>query len=194
MDDGGDSSTVVMHGDSKLSNALNTGTVMDALTGKLRRYVRPRVGSRDDAEDVIQEAYLRVLRYSVDHGVEDMERLLFSAAKNLAVDSIRRRRTRDKTATSYAALEADTQSWPALDEQVYLQQRLSSVEAAVAVLPERCREVFLMHRVESLSYSQIAARCGISVSAVEKNIARACLLLGAAIRPEEVAEQRDVRS
>ena len=158
---------------------------MDALTGKLRRYVRPRVGSKDDAEDVIQEAYLRVLRYSVDHGVEDMERLLFSAAKNLAVDSIRRRRTRDKTATSYAVLEGDTQTWPALDEQIYLQQRLSSVEAAVAMLPERCREVFLLHRVESLSYSQIAARCGISVSAVEKNIARACLLLGAAIGREE---------
>jgi DNA-directed RNA polymerase specialized sigma24 family protein len=59
---------------------------MDALTGKLWRYVRPGVGSKDDAEDVIQEAYLRVVRYSVDHGVEDMERLLFSAAKNLAVD------------------------------------------------------------------------------------------------------------
>jgi RNA polymerase sigma-70 factor (ECF subfamily) len=154
---------------------------MDALTGRLRRYVRPRVGSRDDAEDVIQEAYLRVLRYSVDHGVEDMERLLFSAAKNLAVDSIRRRRTRDKTATSYAALEADTYSGPALDEQLYIEQRLSNVEAAVALLPQRCREVFLLHRVESLSYSEIAARCGISVSAVEKNIARACLLLGSAM-------------
>jgi RNA polymerase sigma factor (sigma-70 family) len=154
---------------------------MDALTGKLRRYIRSRVGSTDDAEDVIQEAYLRVLRYSMDHGVEDMERLLFSAAKNLAVDSLRRRRTRDKTATSYAALEADTQTWPALDEQLYVQQRLSSVETAVALLPERCREVFLLHRVEGLSYSQIAARCGISVSAVEKNIARACLLIGAGI-------------
>lgn len=167
---------------------------MDALTGKLRRYVRPRVGSRDDAEDVIQEAYLRVLRYSVHHGVEDMERLLFSAAKNLAVDSLRRRRTRDKTATSYAALEADTQTWPAPDEQVYVQQRLSSVEAAVALLPERCREVFLLHRVESLSYSQIAARCGISVSAVEKNIARACLLLDSAIAREETSPRRDIRS
>jgi RNA polymerase sigma factor (sigma-70 family) len=167
---------------------------MDALTGKLRRYVRHRVGCRDDAEDVIQEAYLRVLRYSLDHGVEDRERLLFSAAKNLAVDSIRRRRTRDKTATSYAALEADTQTWPALDEQLYVQQRLSSVEAAVALLPERCREVFLLHRVESFSDSQIAARCGISVSAVEKNIARACLLPGAAIGHEEPADARHVRS
>jgi RNA polymerase sigma-70 factor (ECF subfamily) len=53
------------------------------------------------------------------------------------------------------------------------------------MLPERCREVFLLHRVESLSYSQIATRCGISVSAVEKNIARACLLLGAAMGREE---------
>jgi hypothetical protein len=43
------------------------------------------------------------------------------------------------------------------------------------LLAERCREVFLFHRVESFSYSQIAAHLGVSVSAVEKNIARACL-------------------
>jgi RNA polymerase sigma factor (sigma-70 family) len=65
---------------------------------------------------------------------------------------------------------------------------LHNVEEAVSLLPERCREVFLLHRVENLSYSQIATRCGISVSAVEKNIARACLLLGAAIGREEVSE------
>lgn len=158
---------------------------MDALTGRLRRYVRPRVGSKDDAEDVIQDAYLRVLRYSVDHGVEDMERLLFSAAKNLAVDSLRRRRTRDKTATNYAVLLGDARVWPAPDEELYIQQRLNVVEAAVALLPERCREVFLLHRVDSLSYSQVAARCGISVSAVEKHIARACLLIDAAVNSED---------
>ena len=51
---------------------------MDELTERLRRFVRARVSSRQDAEDVIQEAYLRVLRYSADHVVEDRERLLFA--------------------------------------------------------------------------------------------------------------------
>ena len=52
---------------------------MDELTERLRRFVRSRVASRHDAEDVIQEAYLRVLRYSAQHVVQSEERLLFSA-------------------------------------------------------------------------------------------------------------------
>jgi RNA polymerase sigma-70 factor (ECF subfamily) len=150
---------------------------MDELTGRLRRFVRGRVATREDAEDVIQEAYLRVLRYSAEHVVESQERLLFSAAKNLAVDSRRRRHVRTRTATDYAVLEACTQSWPDADEVVYATQRLNKVEMAVAQLPPRCREVFLLHRLDGLSYSQVATQLGISVSAVEKHMARACLLL-----------------
>jgi RNA polymerase sigma-70 factor (ECF subfamily) len=157
---------------------------MDELTGRLRRFVRARVSSREDAEDVIQEAYLRVLRYSAEHEVESQERLLFSAAKNLAVDNRRRRSTRERTATDYAVLEACTQSWPAADEVVYASQRLKSVEAAVAQLPPRCREVFLCNRVDGLSYTQVAAHLGISVSAVEKHMARACLLIDAMLNDE----------
>ncbi len=150
---------------------------MDELTGRLRRFIRGRVATREDAEDVIQEAYLRVLRYSAEHAVESQERLLFSAAKNLAVDSRRRRHVRVRTATDYAVLEACTQTWPDAHEVVYASQRLNKVERAVAQLPPRCREVFLLHRLDGLSYSQVAAQLGISVSAVEKHMARACLLL-----------------
>jgi RNA polymerase sigma-70 factor (ECF subfamily) len=150
---------------------------MDELTGRLRRFVRGRVATREDAEDVIQEAYLRVLRYSAEHAVESQERLLFSAAKNLAVDSRRRRYVRTRTATDYAVLESCTQTWPDAHEVVYASQRLNKVELAVAQLPPRCREVFLIHRLDGLSYSQIAVQLGISVSAVEKHMARACLLL-----------------
>jgi RNA polymerase sigma-70 factor (ECF subfamily) len=157
---------------------------MDELTGRLRRFVRARVSSREDAEDVIQEAYLRVLRYSAEHTVDSHERLLFSAAKNLAVDSRRRHSVRQRTAIDYAILESFTQSWPAADEVVYANQRLRSVEAAVARLPPRCREVFWYHRVDGLSYSQVATHLRISVSAVEKHMARACLLIDAMLNDD----------
>lgn len=158
---------------------------MDELTGRLRRFVRARVSTREDAEDVIQEAYLRVLRYSAEHEVESQERLLFSAAKNLAVDNRRRRSVRQRTASDYAILEAlFTQTWPSTDEVVYASQRLSSVEAAVARLPPRCREVFWYNRVDGLSYAQVAAHLGISASAVEKHMARACLLIDAMLNDD----------
>ncbi len=74
-------------------------------------------------------------------------------------------------------MESCTQTWPDAHEVVYASQRLNKVERAVAQLPPRCREVFLIHRLDGLSYSQIAVQLGISVSAVEKHMARACLLL-----------------
>jgi RNA polymerase sigma factor (sigma-70 family) len=155
---------------------------MDELTERLRRFVRSRVTNRHDAEDVIQDAYVRVLRYSAEHVVESEERLLFSAAKNLALDSLRRNKVRDKNVAESAVLAA--QDSPALDEVVDARQRLMHVEAAIAALPPRCREVFLMHRIDGLTYGQIARSIGISVSAVEKHIARACLTIDAYLNGE----------
>jgi RNA polymerase sigma-70 factor (ECF subfamily) len=150
---------------------------MDALTERLRRFVRARVGNRQDAEDVIQEAYLRVLRYSAEHEVEDQERLLFSAAKNLAVDNRRRQKARARSVAECAVFAERSDEWPAADDLVDAWQRLRRVEAAIALLPPRCREVFLMHRIDGMSYTEIARHLGISVSAVEKNVARACLAI-----------------
>ena len=150
---------------------------MDALTQRLRRYVRARVTSRQDAEDVIQEAYLRVLRYSAQHEVEDRERLLFSAARNLAVDNQRRQQARRRIAANCAVFAMGNANWPAAEEVLDARERLQRVEAAIALLPPRCRDVFLLHRIDGLSYSEIARSCRISVSAVEKHIARACLLI-----------------
>jgi RNA polymerase sigma factor (sigma-70 family) len=155
---------------------------MDDLTKRLRRFIRARVDNQHDAEDVIQEAYLRVLRYSAEHEVQSRERLLFSAARNLAIDSRRRRKVREKKAADCAVLAAG--HWPASDEVVDARERLRHVEAAIALLPVRCREVFLLHRIDGMSYSQIAKSIGISVSAVEKHIARACLHIDTRVNGE----------
>jgi RNA polymerase sigma-70 factor (ECF subfamily) len=155
---------------------------MDDLTRRLRRFVRALVDNRHDAEDVIQEAYLRVLRYSAEHEVESRERLLFSAARNLAVDSRRRRKVREKNAADCVVLAAG--DWPASDEVVEARERLRHVEAAIASLPARCREVFLLHRIDGMSYTQIAKSIGISVSGVEKHIARACLHIDTKVNGE----------
>jgi RNA polymerase sigma factor (sigma-70 family) len=155
-----------------------------ALSGRLRRFVRRRVASREDAEDVIQEAYFRLLRYLADHEVENEEHLLVTAARNLAADSLRRRRTRYQTAIDYAVITATEQNCLTPEDELDIQQRLHHVADALALLPPRCREVFLLHRVDNLTYSQIAEHCGISVSTVEKHIARACLLMDARINGE----------
>ena len=148
---------------------------MDKLTERLRRFVRSRVANRYDAEDVIQDAYLRVLRYSAENVVENEERLLFCAARNLALDTRRRVKVRERSIAECMVLFAEVSR--SSDEVVDAQQRLVRVKAAIARLPVRRREVFLMHRIDCMSYSEIARSVGISISAVEKHIARACYLV-----------------
>jgi RNA polymerase sigma factor (sigma-70 family) len=70
------------------------------------------------------------------------------------------------------------------NEVMAAQQRLERVKAALAQLPARCREVFLMHRTDGMSYSRIAARVGMSVSDVENHIARACWSIDAHVNGE----------
>ena len=68
---------------------------------------------------------------------------------------------------------------PAPDVQEILagQQRLQRLMLGLQRLPPRCREVFLLNRSEGLSYIQIADRLDISLSMVEKHIARAAFFL-----------------
>jgi RNA polymerase sigma-70 factor (ECF subfamily) len=161
---------------------------MDFLTYRLRRFVHAFVESREEAEDIIQEAYVRLLRYSAHHEVEHPERLLFSAARNLAVDARRRRKVRERTEARYALLEDCALEWPGSDEVEDARQRLKRVEAAILSLSPRCREVFFLHRLNGMSYSQIATYCGISVSAVEKHIARACLHIDTKVHGDDSSE------
>ena len=139
--------------------------------------------SREDAEDLIQEAFLRLHIYCQTHEVREQEAFLVRTVRNLSVDSHRR-------AHRELYVEDPVETLPlvdvrlAPDEDVAVQQRLDRVRAVLDALKPRTREVFLMHRVEGYSSAQIAEHFEISVSAVEKHIARAVLALMSIVETE----------
>lgn len=139
----------------------------------LIRFVRRRTGSEDDAADIVQEAYLRLLRYidRVDPGA--FKALLYRIAINLVAMRARelsRRHTVSHTSFDDLELPSDLAS---LDQGLQDRERLELLMAAIRGLPEKCRDVFVLSRFEGLSYPQIAERCGISVKMVEKQISKA---------------------
>jgi RNA polymerase sigma-70 factor (ECF subfamily) len=142
------------------------------LSAMLRRLGR----SREEADDLIQEAFLRLQVYCQTHEVRQEEAFLVRTVRNLSVDAYRRAHL-----DLYATSDIETLSlrdWrPTPDEDLALQQRLDSARAVLDTLKPRTREIFLMHRVEGYSSAQIAERFSISVSAVEKHVARAVLAL-----------------
>ena len=141
----------------------------------LVRFLSARLGSYQDAREVAQEAYVRLLNLDRPGAANFLKALLYKTAANLAIDRLRHRRlvTGHQRASSGAqdlfAAPADAAP-AALDDVRILSQALSE-------LPGPCRSAFLMSRVESLDSSEIAIRLGVTDRAVRKYIARALVFL-----------------
>lgn len=150
---------------------------LSQLIQKLRRFLRHRGRQGDEADDLIQEAFLRLQLYRRERHVRAPEAFLIRTVRNLSVDILRQRTQRG----AHVALESgrveliDPQ--PAPDEILASQQRLQRLRAGLEALPPKTREIVLLQRIEGFSHAQIAARMNVTVSAVEKHIAKAALFL-----------------
>lgn len=132
-----------------------------------------RLRSPQDAADLAQEAYLRLMRYEGQRVGEDLRRTLFRIAHNLLTDHWRWRRLRSpESAVLIEELDVASDQ-PDGERQIAGEQLLARLEEAVLRMPHKRRAVFLLSRIEGLTNAEIAQRCGISTKAVEKHIAAA---------------------
>lgn len=134
--------------------------------------------NEDDANDVAQEAMVRLMRYR-GQPPEKLKLLMYRIALNALNDSGRRQQSRH--AAAHVSFDQDFDSLPSSEldheQRIDNEQELERVRAAILQLPARCREVYLLNRIEGMSYSQIARHCDISVKAVEKHIGKALSVL-----------------
>ena len=143
---------------------------------QLRSLLRRQGRSREDADDLIQEAFLRLHLYCRTGEVQQQEAFLARTVLNLSVD-MHRKEHRELYVDEPVESLPLKDFLPTPDEELAIQDRLTKAASILDALPPRTREIFLMHRVEGHGCAHIAARFGISVSAVEKHIAKAVLSL-----------------
>ncbi|WP_375291306.1 RNA polymerase sigma factor [Qipengyuania sp.] len=145
------------------------------LIARVRQAVMSRGWSREDAEDCVQEALIKVEEYERTHKVRSREALLVRSAINLAIDKSRGAGPLRSVAQHDLFSIADATPGP---EQIVEQQmRLRHAAAGIRALPDRTRRILLLRRIEELPYAEIARREGMTVAAVEKQVARATLQL-----------------
>ena len=150
-------------------------TLSDMLR-KARTAVLRRGVPADDADDLVQEAFLRLEGYERAHKVRSQEAFLVSAAVNLSIDRARRE-LRSPFELSPGDLEMVAAETPGPDEILSARSRLRRLEEGIAAMPERTRLILLRRRIDGIGYREIAEEEGMSVSAVEKQVARATLAL-----------------
>jgi RNA polymerase sigma factor (sigma-70 family) len=137
----------------------------------LIRFLRGRVESRNEALEVAQEAYVRLLSLDQPGAVSYLRAFLFKTAANIAID--RRRRHRNYTKVSQLFAELEENRTP--ERQVAAEQTLRLLGSLIEAMPPKCRESFVMNQIHGLDAAPIAARLGITESMVRKYVVRALL-------------------
>jgi len=141
----------------------------------LRAYLRGRFPSLHDVDDLVQESYARILR-AREIGTAKLTRAyLFVTARNLALDSIRR--TNVVAMQSLAEIDASSvvEERPDAAEAASNDQELEILAEAIATLPQRCREIFVLRRYLELSHREIALKLGIAENTVNAQLVIAML-------------------
>jgi len=142
---------------------------------RVRAALRRRGRSEQDAEDLVQEAFLRLAAYERAQAVEKPEAFLMRTALNLSIDTHRSRKSRGEEVLLEDVVIVDTA--PGTEDVMLSRERLQRLSECLARLNEKTRTIFLAHRVDGLTYQEIGRLHGLSVSGVEKHVAKAALLI-----------------
>jgi len=145
-----------------------------------RRLLRHGDSSRNEVDELIQESFLRLCRYQQEQNapVRDPVGFLVDVAEKVRVDRFRRAALTERIFSDQPFDEAecaDTASSAEQDAQAH--ELIERIERGLAGANPRTREAFLLHRLEGMSYGEIARQLGISTRAVTNHIAKALLLI-----------------
>ncbi|HEY0412632.1 MAG TPA: sigma-70 family RNA polymerase sigma factor [Allosphingosinicella sp.] len=140
----------------------------------LLRFLAARRVAPEDAEDLLQELYLKILRRP-GGPVLDPCAYLYRALDHMIVDRRRGQSRRAAREDSWGEVESGdgNDPGPSPETVVAARSRLAAVQEALSVLPERTVLILRRFRLEDVGQKDIAAELGISVSAVEKHLQRA---------------------
>ncbi|WP_127900582.1 RNA polymerase sigma factor [Solirhodobacter olei] len=161
------------NGDAEVARALTL-----RLTPRVLRLASRMLGDAAEAEDVAQEAMLRLWRIAAEwrQGEAQVSTWLYRVASNLCTDRLRRRRTVDIEAVP----EIEDGQASAVEGMIEA-DRVSALQQALDGLPDRQRQAVVLRHIEGLSNPEIAEVMDIGVEAVESLTARGKRALAAAL-------------
>lgn len=140
----------------------------------LLRFLRARLGSEVEAQDVAQDAMFRLYQRRESLTDQDLRALLYVTARNIATDRLRERRRSPISFGDEADAVAGLVDEAASPERILLaKERLAQLRESLKELPPKCEQAFVSYKFEGLEYGEIAARMALTESMVRKYVLRA---------------------
>jgi RNA polymerase sigma factor (sigma-70 family) len=139
----------------------------------LVRYLTARLRSEQEAKEVAQEAYVRLLQLQRPGAPSLLRAYLFKTATNIAIDRLRHRRVRVQAEEQAELFEGLTTTRHELDDpakQFLMRERADQLLGYLMELPVKCRQVINLHRLEGIPQQEVAARLGFSERMVRRYV------------------------
>ena len=134
------------------------------------------VGCASLAEDLAQEAYLKVAQAMHAGSIEHLRPFLYQTAQHLAFDHLRSQRSKRRyecPPDDSAQIAAVPTPFPGPESHAQGQQQLRRLQQVLQGLPARQQRILILHRLHGLAQGEIAERLGVSLSTVEKDLRQA---------------------
>jgi len=160
-----------------LEMASRDGTRWAEVFARVRSALMRRGRTSHEAEDILQESWIKMACYEREHPVKEPAAFLMRTALNLSIDAHRMTVSHGEEVAVEDVVLIDVA--PSIDDVVLARERMARLTIGLRRLSPKTRDIFLSYRLEGLTYQEIAARHGLSVSSVEKHVARAMLQLAA---------------
>lgn len=155
--------------------------IYDVYFPKLLRFTQTYLISEDESENIVQEIFIYLWEHrDIIETLQNLNAYLFTLAKNRCIDYFRKEMVRDIRKGSLSEIENRELQLKLYSLEAFDNDRLSDADIeeilnnAINRLPERCREIFIMSRLQNLRYKEIAIRLNVSPNTVENQIAMHC--------------------
>jgi RNA polymerase sigma-70 factor (family 1) len=133
----------------------------------LRNFLFYKYGNKDQAEDLVQEAFIKLWQNCASVPIEKAKSYLYTIANNSSLNEIKHQKVVLQYENNFTGLDKTNENPEyILEEKEFKNKLLKAIEN----LNETQRIAFLMHRIDGKKYSEIAEELNISVKAVEKRI------------------------
>jgi RNA polymerase sigma factor (sigma-70 family) len=136
----------------------------------LRCWLRAKYPGLNDVDDLVQEAYLRLIRARAATPVRNPKSYVFSVARNAAIDQFRRPRTVVADPLASREMLSVAEDRPGALESMSRVQELEILREAIDALPRRCRQVVTLLKIHGLSHREVGEQLGISVNTVNAQL------------------------